>query len=174
MPNILDVDISIIEKTLVQTSRYNYGDRHKIGNKEYEYVYFHLGDGTVSGVKGQLVYYCISGTETVPSPYSVTMDVDTATKVVTNYNLGAGFLCSTPTATGDGVWIQKRGLSDTAVLTDQSVDIGDTIVATSGTNGCISGIAGGANHTSRSLGFATVADASTTAIAAGGIMIEMP
>jgi hypothetical protein len=167
---VINVDPTIIEKV---EGKYHYGDTYENDDGVYEFVYFHARDGGDAAVKGYLALYCVSGTENVPTPYAVTVDYNTATKVLTTANMGAGEFCSAPTTTGWGVWIKKIGPSDNASLTDGSVDVGDTIVAY-GANGTIAGIAFGASHTSRPLGIALKADASTTAIAAGGVLWQIP
>jgi hypothetical protein len=169
MPKILDADPTVIQKT---EGRYEYGSKYEKDGKKYVFCYYHVGDGTVTAVKGELAYLCVTGTESVPK-WSVTADHDSATKVTTTYNAGIGAFCSAPGTTGYGVWIQYAGPSDNAVLTDQSVDVGDSIVGVN-TEGAIAGIAGGASHTGRVLGVSMGADASTTAIAAGLIHWMVP
>jgi hypothetical protein len=100
------------------------------------------------------------------------MDYDATTKIDTNANMGAGEFCSAPDTTGYGCWIKKQGLSDNIGLTDGNVDEGDSIIGVAA-NGTITGIALGASHTGRVLGFALKTDAST-ALAAGGVMWEIP
>jgi len=167
---IINADPTVIEKT---EGRYHYGDTYQNENGVYEFVYFHAGDGPVSAVKGRLALFCVSGTENVPEPYAVTMDYNTATKVLTTANMGAGEFCSAPTTTGWGCWIKKQGPSDNASLTDGTVDVGDTIVGY-GADGTIAGIALGASHTGRQLGIALKADASGTSLLAGGVLWQIP
>jgi hypothetical protein len=164
----INVDVSVIEKT---EGKYCYGDTYQNEKGVYEFVYFHAGDGPVSAVKGELALFCTSGTETVPD-HAVTMDYDATTKIDTNANMGAGEFCSAPDTTGYGCWIKKQGLSDNIGLTDGNVDEGDSIIGVAA-NGTITGIALGASHTGRVLGFALKTDAST-ALAAGGVMWEIP
>jgi len=165
---IINADPTVIEKT---EGRYHYGDTYQNENGVYEFVYFHAGDGAIAAVKGELALFCVTGTEVVPN-YAVTMDYNTATKVTTTYNMGAGEFCSAPTTTGWGCWIKKQGPSDNASLTDGTVDVGDTIVGY-GADGTIAGIAGGASHTGRPLGVALKTD-STYALAAGGVLWQIP
>ena len=169
MPKILDADPTVIQKT---EGRYQYGSKYEKDGKKYVFCYYHVGDGAVTAVAGELAYLCASGTAAVPA-WSVTADHDSATSVTTTYNSAIGAFCSAPSATGWGVWVQYAGFSDNAALTDQSVDVGDSIVGVN-TEGAIAGIAGGASHTGRVLGLAMGADAATTAIAAGLILWTVP
>jgi len=166
---IINADPTVIEKT---EGRYHYGDTYQNENGVYEFVYFHAGDGAIAAVKGELALFCVTGTEVVPN-YAVTMDYNTATKVLTTANMGAGEFCSAPTTTGWGCWIKKQGPSDNASLTDGTVDVGDTIVGY-GADGTIAGIALGASHTGRQLGIALKADASGTSLLAGGVLWQIP
>jgi len=169
MPKILDADPTVIQKT---EGRYQYGSKYEKDGNKYIFCYFHSGDGGVTPTPGDLAYLCVSGTEDVPK-WSVTADVDSTTKVDATYNTAIGAFCSAPDTTGYGIWVQYAGFSDNAALTDQSVDIGDSVVAVA-TQGAISGIAGGVSHIGRVLGIALADDGATTAIAAGLILWTVP
>jgi len=151
------------------TADFPLGAKYSANDKAYRFVKYNDGSHTVTGVAGYLAYMCYSGTTTVPN-WTVTCDYTSATDVISNYNCGVGFLCAALT---DGTygWIQTAGYNEVAGLTTGNVAAGETIVA-SGANGTIDGIAAGANHTGRTLGFA-LADDATTSQAVGTMVITI-
>ena len=150
------------------TAQYKLGTLHREAGDEFQYVYFHQGDGEVDGVAGQLVYYAASGTTTVPN-YTVTMDYDTTTAIDTTIQNAAGFLQAALT-NGKYGWIQTKGFNRIAMLTGGGVAAGEVLIPTA-TNGAVDGVAATA-VTTRDIGHALVAD-SGTAQAIGTAYISM-
>lgn len=150
------------------TQEFNLGEVYRVGDgqKEYRFVYYDAGDGSVTAAAGRLAYLCVSGTTTVPA-WSVTMDHDSATTVATTYSNGIGIFMAALT---DGTygWIQTKGFSDNALLTDGSVAAGGALVAADAdgtiTSQAVTAVA------ARTFGQALADDSSTSLAAANAVL----
>jgi cytochrome c biogenesis protein ResB len=154
-------------------SAFPLGARHsdESNGKEYEFVKYSQGSGAVAGTQGSGVYYCVSGTTAVPG-YTVTKDHDSTTSIITFYNMFAGQLQAALTD-GKYGWIQKKGFSNYACPTNNSLGIGEQ-VSPADADGQVLGVAAGTAVTPY-LGMAWATDGgSGNSVAAGGILWQIP
>lgn len=137
----------------------------------YEFVKYSQGSNAVAGTQGSLIYLCASGTTTVPTP-TVSKDRASVTTIISTYGMARGVLMAALTD-GKYGWIKKKGLTEYATPTDNSVGIGEQITSADA-NGQVKGVASGTAATPF-LGVALKTDGgSGNSLAAGGILLNIP
>lgn len=138
----------------------------------YEFVKYHQGDGAVTATAGHIGYLASSGTTTVATP-TVTEDHDTTTAIDSQYMNAYGAFCSA-LSNGKFGWIQKKGLSAIAALTNTTVAVAEQIQPADA-DGTIAGISVN-TAAAPCIGYCilTAGDAGGTSIAAGGILWNFP
>ena len=144
---------------------FNLGAEFEDNGSIFRYIRHNAGDGSVTVVAGMAAW----GLDGSYSPFEGTPDGDSSSIPVL-LNRPLGFYMSVP-SDGEYCWVQRKGKSRFAMITDNGVAQGELLIGTTG-DGIIAGVA--ANAVTQATMGEALEDDSGTALAAGSAFINCP